>query len=99
TSLVNVYRDGTAGNWSRMLRTTTTQAPTAGDTLHILGEWTAAGTKDDRAVTMDSESDTDYGDGSTTLASFSIGTGGTLTWGTDASTDYVLELSGLLDVC
>ena len=44
-SQVNLYRDGTTSNWSRFLRTTTTQAPAAGDDMVIAGEWTAAATK------------------------------------------------------
>lgn len=99
-SMVTLYRtDATAGNWSRMVRTTTTGvAPIAGDLMFILGEWTAASTKTNRAVTMDSIAATDYGNASTTLASFGISNGGTLTWGTTAATNYLLRLSGLLYV-
>lgn len=95
---VNLYRNATGGNWSRMLRTTTTQALAAGDRWFILGEWTAAATKTNRTVTYDLTATTDFGDASTTIASAGIGVGGTLTWGTAAATNYVLRLSGLLDV-
>lgn len=95
-SQIALYRNATAGNWSRMLRTTTTAAPAAADNWFILGEWTAAATKTNRAVTMDSTATTDYGGGSTTIASFGIGVGGTLTWGTTAATAYRLRLSGIL---
>lgn len=95
-AMVNLYRNATVGNWSRMLRTTTTGALAAGDRWFILGEWTAAATKTNRTVTMDSTATTDYGDASTTLASFGIGSGGTLTWGVTAATNYILRLSGLL---
>lgn len=97
-SQVNLYRNATAGNWSRLLRTTTTGAPAAGDDMYILGEWTAAATKTDRTVTMDSAAATDYGSASTTLAGFAISKGGTLTWGTTAATNYILRLSTLLDI-
>ena len=99
-TMVTLYRTtATAGNWSRALRSTTTGvAPIAGDLMFILGEWTAAGTKTDRTVTMDSTAATDFGNASTTLASFGISYGGTLTWGVTAATQYILRLSGLLDV-
>lgn len=97
-SQVACFRDTTGGNWSRMLRTTTTGAPGAGDNWFILGEWTAAATKTNRAVTMDQTATTDYGGASTSIASFGIGVGGTLTWGTTAATAYILRLSGILIV-
>lgn len=93
---VNLYRNATAGNWSRMLRTTTTAAPGAGDDMYVLGEWTAATVKTDRTVTMDSAAATDYGSGSLTLAGFGISKGGIVTWGTTAATNYILRLSTLL---
>lgn len=95
---VNLFRDGTANNMSRMLRTTTTGAPGAGDSLFIMGEWTAAATKTNRTVTMDETAATDYGSASTTLATFGISLGGTLTYGTTAATNYVLRISGILAV-
>lgn len=98
SSQVNLYRNATAGNWSRMLRTTTTAAPSAGDDMFILGEWTAAATMTTRTVTMDSTANTDYGSGSTTLVGFGISNGGTLTWGTTAATAYILQLSAIMGV-
>ncbi len=96
---VNLYRNATAGNWSRLLRTTTTGAPAAGDSLHILGEWTAAATKTDRTVTMDSTAATDYGDGTpANPPGFTIGKGGILTWGTTAATNYILRVSTRLTI-
>lgn len=97
-SQVALFRDATAANWARMLRTTTTGAPAAGDNFFILGEWTAAATKTNRTVTMDSTAATDYGAASTTLASFGIGVGGSLTWGVVAATTYILRLSGMMIV-
>jgi hypothetical protein len=95
-SQVNLWRDGTAGNWSRMIRTTTTGAPAAGDDMIIGGEWTAAGTMTARTVTMDSTANTDYGNNTTTQVtpSLAICKGGTLTYGTTASTNYILRQSG-----
>jgi hypothetical protein len=96
---VHLWRDATAGNWSRMLRTTTFAALIAGDTFHVLGEWTAAATVTARTVTWDITAATDFGDASTTVASVTIGAGGTMTWGTVAATNYLMRVSGLVDVC
>lgn len=96
---VNLYRNATAANWSRMLRTTTTGAPAAGDSMHVLGEWTAAATCTTRTVTMDSTAATDYGDGvAANPAGFTVGKNGVVTWGTTAATIYILQLSTSLKV-
>lgn len=93
---VNCFTNGTAGNWSRLLRTTTTAAPIAGDSLFIGGEWTAAATKTDRAVTYNETASTDYGGASVAVASIGVSKGGTLNLQNTAATAYVLRLSGLL---
>jgi len=95
---VNLFRDGTGANWSRLLRTTTTGAPAAGDSMFIGGQWTAAGTKTDRVVTYNGTASTDYGGASLILASLGVSKGGTLTLQTTASTNYVLRLSGVMQV-
>lgn len=95
---VVVYQNGTAANYSMLLRTTTDGAPAAGDKMLILGEWTAAATKTDINVVMDCTATTDFGTASTTIESLGIGKGGTLTWGTAAATAYNFRLSGLLKV-
>ena len=97
-NMVNLFRDATASNWSRMLRTTTTAAPGAGDSMFVLGEWTAAATKTNRVVTMDSLIGTDYGGASTTLASLGVGKGGTFQFGNTAATAYVFRISGVIQV-
>lgn len=97
-SQVNLFRNATGGNWSRMLRTTTTGAPGAGDSMFVLGEWTAAGTKDNRVVTYDDTSGNDYGGADLIAASLGIGKGGTLTSAVTASTAFVLRLSGVLSI-
>jgi hypothetical protein len=93
-SQVNLYRNGTAGNWSRMLRTTTTQAPVAGDVLHVLGEHTGAGTGNDLIVTMDSTVNTDYGTGVDGSVALTVCKRGTLNYAFAAATNYYLKLSG-----
>lgn len=94
-SQVNLYRNATAGNWSRMLRTTTTGAPGAGDNWFVLGEWTAAATVTTRTVTMDSTATTDFGDNTAANPpQVAIGKNGVLTWGVTAATNYILRISG-----
>lgn len=97
---VTVYRNATAGNWSRMVRTTTLGNPGAGDDWHVLGEWTAAGTKTNRTVTMDETAAVDYGSGSTDIGTptITVGKGGTLVSGLAAATNYVLQMSTCMRV-
>lgn len=85
------YRDGTAGNWTRILRTNGTRTPAAADTFYIAGEWTAAATVTALTVTLDETATTDYG-------LMDIGQNGTATAGTTAATNYYLRLSGDLNV-
>jgi hypothetical protein len=103
-----IYRDSTAGNWARMVSTTLTGAPAAGDTMLIVGELTGAGASSSYTVTMDNTTTTDFGtDVITSKPSqtnprqyngLQIGQNGTLTWGTSAATNYYLKLSGHLMV-
>lgn len=96
-SMVNLHSAATT-NWARELRTTTAQAPGAGDKLLICGEHTGAGTGNDIAVVMNETATTDYGTASTTLPSVSISKRGTLAYGYSGSTNYLLRISGLLVV-
>lgn len=86
TSLT-VYRSATAADWSRMLRTTTTQAPSAGDNLNICGEYISAGSSNAFTVTMDNTSSTQFGKIETSSK-------GTLSCGTTSSTAYQLFQNG-----
>lgn len=95
---VNLFTNGTAANYCRMLRTTTTAAPGAGDNAFCGGEWTAAGTKTDRTVTLDPTGSTDYGGGSLTLAGIGISTGGTMQAAVAASTAYQWRLSCVIQI-
>lgn len=98
TSQVNLYRDGTSNNWSRMLRTTTTQAPAAADNMDVMGEHTGQGTGNNITVTMNQTATTDYGPGSDSAVAMTINKRGTLIYGTTAATNYYLKLSGDLIV-
>lgn len=99
-SQISLFTDATTNNWSRMLRTTTTQAPTTGDDLVVSGELTGAGTSNSFTVTMDSTAATDYGSASTSTVSPSLAVcnKGTLTYGSAAATNYILRQSGHLIV-
>ena len=84
---------------TRALRTTTAATPAAGDDLYITGELTGAGTHNSITVTMDSTATTAYGSGVLNSTSFAgggihISNYGTLTYGTSASTNYVLRVNG-----
>ncbi len=96
SSQVNLFRDGTGDNISRLLRTTTTQAPTTGDDMYIMGEHTGAGTGNNLTVTMNETAATDYGSANTspTVPGLSVSKRGTLTCGSAGSTNYLLRLSG-----
>lgn len=97
-SQVNLWTNGTAANWSRLLRTTTTGNPAASDDFHISGEWTAAATMTARTVTMDNTAGTIYGSNTTSqyTPAIAISIGGTLVCGTSASTNYTLNVKGYI---
>jgi hypothetical protein len=59
----SVLRDGTAGNWGRIVSTTDTAAPAAGDIMLIVGELTGAGASTAYTVTMNNTATTDFGTG------------------------------------
>jgi len=97
---LTLYRNATAGNWSRYLRTTTTGAPAAGDDMIIVGERDSAASVTARTVTMDSTATTQYGSASTTayIAALFVGDNGTLTYGTTAATNYRLLIDGYIRI-
>lgn len=97
---VTIYRNATAGNWARMLRTTTTKAPAAGDQLHVIGELTGAGTGNSFTVTMDNTASTSFGP---TVSGgppqgITVGKRGTWINGIVASTNYVFKWKGVFAV-
>jgi hypothetical protein len=94
---VTLYRNATVNNISRMLRTTTNAAPAAGDQLQVIGQWSGAVALTSYTVTMDNTATTSFGP---TVAGgppqgMVISKGGTLTFGTAASTNYYLKLKGV----
>lgn len=96
SNTVSLHRDATASNISRMLITTTTGAPAAGDDLVVAGEYTGAGTSNIFTVTMDNTATTDFGAASTSTVtpSLAICSKGILSFGTAAATSYYLKQSG-----
>jgi hypothetical protein len=90
-SQIIAHRDATANNWTRLLRTTTTQTPVAADILYVLGDHTAAATYTENTVTIDETATTAYG-------AIDIGVHGILAADTTASVNRVLRLSADMTV-
>lgn len=94
-SQVTLYRNGTANNWSRKLRTTTTQAPAANNHLVISGQFISAGNVTAVTVTMNNTAATTWGPSSVNTQGITVGSSGTLTCGVVASTAYVFQWRGM----
>lgn len=86
--VVTAFRTATANDWSRALRTTTTQALAAGDTSFIVGDYSSPGVNNSYTVTMDSTSS------ATSYGPMEIANKGTLAYGVSASTNYYLKMAG-----
>lgn len=99
SSQINMQRgNATTDNMCRYLRISGgTNTPAASDNLIIAKEWTAAATGTARSVTMNSTATTSYG-AAVSAFSVEIGDGGTLTYGTTASTNYILRFKGWMIV-
>lgn len=94
---VTLFRkSATAADWTFALRTTTTQAPAAGDSMIVGGEFDSAGVSSSFIITMDNTAATQFGSTVTGTAAIEINEKGTLTWGTLAATAYVLNIAGNL---
>lgn len=97
---VQLLRNGTAGNFCRKLRTTTTQAPAANDHLVISDEFTSAGVQTDITVTMDNTSTTSFGPvvaaAPAPLEGIVVSGKASLIWGTASATNYYLRWKGRL---
>jgi hypothetical protein len=96
---VTLYRNATAGNWSRMLliQPGGIYPIAASDIFHVIKEYTGIGTGNNFTVTMNNTSTTLFGL-TTTPQSITIGNGGTLTYGTAAATAYHIRYRGFLDI-
>jgi hypothetical protein len=89
-------KSATANDWTFALRTTTTQAPAAGDSMIVGGEWDSAGVNSSWTVTMNNTAATVFGSGTTGTEAVSVNANSTFTWGVAASTAYVLNIAGAL---
>lgn len=95
---VNLYRTSTASDWSRMLRTTTTGAPAAGDQLHVIGDW-PSDTQTAYTMTINTNDTNSYGQLTATLPQgITVGKGGTLTYSSAVSTTSQLKFKGVMAV-
>jgi hypothetical protein len=90
TSVATQVNLGTVAttNHARFLRTTTTQAPAAGDVLIVVGERTGAGTGTDVTITLDNTATTTFG-------YLHFCQRSTFTLATAGSTNYYLKTSGI----
>ena len=88
---VTVYRNATGGNWSRLLVTSTTGTPGAGDSLYMSGNTTGAGSTSTISVTWDQTATTLY-------SSINVGHGATLACENSSSKNYNCYVSGLFYV-
>ena len=82
-----------AQEFSRLIRTTTEAAPAAGDQMIVSKQFTGAGASTAVTITMDNTASTIFGSASYT-ESVEVSGGGVLTWGTSASTNYLLTVAG-----
>lgn len=96
---VTLFRkSATAADWTYALRTTTTQAPAAGDQLLTTGEWDSAGVNSSFIVTMDNTASTLFGPATTGVAALEISSKSTFQYGIAASTNYNFRIAGNLYV-
>lgn len=84
---VSVFRNATAGNWSRFLRTTTTAAPATTDSLFITGEFLSAGVNNTLTVTGNNTATTVFGE-------ITINEKGIFDAATTASTNFQMQIQG-----
>jgi hypothetical protein len=100
---VELWKDGTSQNIARVLVTTTTAAPSAGDDLIVAGERTGSGTGNSFTVTCDNTATTDFGSAPTQANSIitpglSVCARGTFIFGTSSATNYYLKMSNCIIV-
>lgn len=99
STMVTLFRStASAQEFTRLIRTTTNAAPGAGDQMIICKELTGQGTNSGTCtVTGDMTAATVYG-ATTYTDSLGVSSGGVFTWGTSASTNYLLTMKGLVTI-
>lgn len=86
-------------NFSKLIVTTTTAATAANDQTIITKAYTGTGASTASTVTMDNTASTVFGGvAATYVDALSVSGGGVLTWGTSASTNYLLTMKGLISI-
>ena len=93
TGMASFARDATQANWTRLLPVVSAYQPTTTDNIYVVGQLTAPATLTPATVTMNSTTS-----GTLTYGAVDVGLGGTLNYGTAASTDYMLVLGGSMNV-
>lgn len=83
---ITSYRTATAGDWSRALRTTTTQAPAAADVLFVAGDFSDVGSNNSYTVTNDNTATTQFG-------ALEVAGKGKFAYGNAASTNYYFKVN------
>jgi hypothetical protein len=87
---IAALRDATASNWFRLFVESTTATPASTDELYICGLTENTTGVTPVTVTMNNTNTTSFG-------AVRVGTGGVLSFGTSASTNYYLRLAGNLE--
>lgn len=100
TSEVTLYRDATAGNWSRNLRTTTQASPASSDKLIMSGEYVSASSSNSFTITMNNTATTSFGP---TVSGgppqgVNVCKNATFSCGVAAATNYYFKWKGKLQV-
>lgn len=95
TSQITCYTNGTANNWSRMYRTTTTQCPKVADSIVVTGEHTGAGTYNAIDITGNNLEPIIWGSSSTSVVtSIAIGSRGKIKAPTSGGRNFFFGLTG-----
>jgi hypothetical protein len=87
-------------NWARAIRTTTNQAPVAGDDMIVAGAWTAPATLSSIVITNNQTVATDYGSATTSQVTpaVAICQGGTLAQSSGSAANPYLRVSGCIGI-
>lgn len=94
SATVRFYRDSTAANWNRKLRTTTTGSLAAQSHWIVTNEFTGQGTNNSVSVTWDFTSLLSFGPSTVNSSAWMISCGGTVSAATSASTNYFMQFRG-----
>jgi len=92
---VNFMRkSATANDWTFGLRTTTTQAPAAGDQVLVASEYTQLAASTAYTVTMNVTAGVSIGTGTTAQPALEVNNSATLAWAVAGASNYPMTLTG-----